>query len=409
MRSIFLLVVCLLAVVPAMVDSHRMRMPLRKVNETCEETIARLEHQKRSMKRRYFLRYLDPLAELHFRGLRKAVGHGVPLTDYMNAQYFAEINIGTPPQKFTVVLDTGSSNLWVPSTHCSSIACFLHRRFDSTKSSTFQENGTSFAIKYGTGSLEGIISNDVVSIGDLTIQKQDFGESTSEPGITFAVGKFDGIMGLGYSNIAVNGVVPPFYNMVQQKLVDFPMFSFWFGDVNKGTEGGEVIFGGFNATRFKGDLTFAPVVRQGYWEVALDTLIFGGEDLALKGHTAAIDTGTSLIAAPREQADMINAKIGAKKNVLGQYTVDCSLIPQMPALSFVFAGKEFKLLPDDYIIKIASSPIGGGRQQCISGFMGIDMPPNLGNLWIVGDVFLRKYYTVYDLGRNRVGFAESII
>lgn len=152
-------------------------------------------------------KYLNQYSEPHH-------GHGVPLTDFMNAQYFGEIAIGTPPQKFTVVMDTGSSNLWVPSTRCNSIACWLHRRFDASASSTFKENGTEFAIQYGTGSLKGVISNDVVHIGDLDVKKQDFGESVEEPGITFAVGRFDGIMGLGYDNIAVQHVVPPFYNMI---------------------------------------------------------------------------------------------------------------------------------------------------------------------------------------------------
>ena len=94
-------------------------------------------------------------------------------------------------------MDTGSSNLWVPSTHCSSIACWVHRKFDSQKSHTFKENGTEFAIQYGTGSLTGIISNDVLKVGDLEINGQDFGESVEEPGLTFVVGRFDGILGLG--------------------------------------------------------------------------------------------------------------------------------------------------------------------------------------------------------------------
>ena len=112
-------------------------------------------------------------------------------------------------------MDTGSSNLWVPSTHCSSIACWLHHRFDSTASNTFKANGTEFAIQYGTGSLEGIISNDIVTVGDVIIKGQDFGESVQEPGVTFAVGRFDGILGLGYDNIAVKHATPPFYNMIE--------------------------------------------------------------------------------------------------------------------------------------------------------------------------------------------------
>ncbi|KAI9145435.1 aspartic peptidase domain-containing protein [Paraphysoderma sedebokerense] len=387
-------------------DSDLTRIKIKKVQETSEQAINRLASTKNSLYQKYFMNRVGTLSTTHFRGLGD-VPHGVPLTDYMNAQYFAEISIGTPAQTFSVVMDTGSSNLWVPSTHCSSIACWLHRRFDSSKSSTFRENGTEFQIRYGSGSLEGIISSDVVTVGDLAIQSQDFGESTKEPGIAFAVGKFDGIMGLGYDTISVQGVVPPFYNMINQKLIKDPVFSFWLGDVNKGTEGGELVFGGSDPARYTGSLHYAPIVRKGYWEVKVDTLRFGDTDLKLTNHTAAIDTGTSLIAAPKEEAEMINTKIGAKKNFMGQYTVDCNLVASMPSITFVFNGKDFVLAPQDYILKVSAGPIGGGGDSCISGFMGIDMPPALGKLWIVGDVFLRRYYTVYDLGKNRVGFADS--
>lgn len=74
--------------------------------------------------------------------------------------------------------------MWVPSVRCKSIACWLHRRYDAEKSSTYRENGTEFAIRYGTGSLEGIISNDQLEVGDLIVDNQDFGESVKEPGIT---------------------------------------------------------------------------------------------------------------------------------------------------------------------------------------------------------------------------------
>jgi saccharopepsin len=336
--------------------------------------------------------------------------HGVPLTDYMNAQYFAEISIGTPPQSFAVVMDTGSSNLWVPSTHCSSIACLLHRRYNAGKSSTFRENGTQFAIHYGSGSLEGIISQDTVQVGDLAITNQGFGESTKEPGIAFAVGKFDGILGLGYDNIAVEHVVPPFYNMINQKLIKEQLFTFWLGDVNKGTEGGELVFGEIDPEHYKGEIHYAPLVRKGYWEVKMEKLTLGDQEFHDLGNaTAAIDTGTSLIAAPVKSAEAINTLIGAQKNFLGQYTVDCATLPSLPTITFQFGGKKYPLTAEDYILKVSGSPIGGGggQEQCISGFMGIEMPPQLGQLWIVGDVFLRRYFTVYDLGNNRVGFANS--
>jgi saccharopepsin len=287
--------------------------------------------------------------------------------------------------------------------HCSSIACFLHKRYDSSQSSTFKENGTEFAIQYGTGSLEGIISKDTVSIGDIVIKGQDFGESVKEPGITFALGRFDGILGLGYDTISVQHVTPPFYNMINQKLVDESYFSVWLnngGDAN----GGEIVFGGMDPAHYTGEVSWAPVIRKGYWEVELQGVKMDGKPLSIKSRKAAIDTGSSLFAMPTGEADAINSKFAGKKNFAGQYTVDCATISSLPELSLQFGGKEYVLTGDDYILRAGSSPIGGG-EQCISGFMGLDLPESVGPIWIVGDVFLRKYYSVYDLGKNRVGFA----
>ena len=94
-------------------------------------------------------------------------GTKVALKDFMNAQYFGEIGLGNPPQPFTVVFDTGSANLWVPSAHCKGfiIACLLHRRYTSAKSSTYTRAGAPFSIKYGSGSMSGFTSIDSLSIG----------------------------------------------------------------------------------------------------------------------------------------------------------------------------------------------------------------------------------------------------
>ncbi|KAF9980210.1 Vacuolar protease A [Mortierella antarctica] len=321
--------------------------------------------------------------------------YGVPLSNYMNAQYYGEVNIGTPPQTFSVVFDTGSSNFWVPSTHCNSIACFLHRRYDSEKSSTFRPNGTEFAIQYGSGSLEGIISNDLLNVGGAVIKKQDFGESVKEPGLAFAFGKFDGIFGLGYDTISVLGVVPPFYNLVHQKLVDEPIFGFHLAQAG-GSTGGQMTLGGVDPNLFTGEMQWHNVRRKGYWEIDLTKVRLGDDEIDLAAG-AVIDTGSSLIVLQTTTADMINNQIGAKKNYAGQYTVECSAVPNLPEFTFFFGKNNYTLQGSDYILEAGGS--------CISGFMGMDFPESLGDLWIVGDVFLRKYYSVYDLGKNRVGFA----
>ncbi|KAK7516122.1 putative vacuolar protease A [Phyllosticta citricarpa] len=325
--------------------------------------------------------------------------HPVPVTNFLNAQYFSEISIGTPPQDFKVILDTGSSNLWVPSSECGSIACYLHTKYDSSSSSTYHKNGSSFEIRYGSGSLSGFVSQDTFSIGDVKVKNQDFAEATSEPGLAFAFGRFDGILGLGYDTISVNKIVPPFYNMVNQKLVDEPVFAFYLSDTND--EGSESVatFGGVDKSLYTGEITKIPLRRKAYWEVELDSITFGDATADLDNTGAILDTGTSLIALPSTLAELLNKEIGAKKSFNGQYTVDCDKRDGLPDLTFALSGHNFTISAFDYILEVQGS--------CISAFMGMDFPEPTGPLAILGDAFLRRWYSIYDLGNNAVGLAKA--
>ncbi|KAL8953614.1 MAG: hypothetical protein Q9222_000540 [Ikaeria aurantiellina] len=327
------------------------------------------------------------------------VAHPVPVTNFLNAQYFSEIAIGTPAQSFKVVLDTGSSNLWVPSQECGSIACYLHTTYDSSSSSTFKKNGSEFEIRYGSGSLSGYVSQDTVQIGDIKIKKQDFAEATSEPGLAFAFGRFDGIMGLGYDTISVNQIVPPFYNMIDQGLIDAPVFAFYLGDTNTDGDESEVTFGGLNENHYTGKLTKIPLRRKAYWEVDLDSITYGDATADLEDTGVILDTGTSLIALPSTLAELLNKEIGAKKGFNGQYSIDCSKRDDLKDVTFTLTGHNFTITPYDYILEVQGS--------CISSFFGLDIPAPAGPLAILGDAFLRKWYSVYDLGTNSVGLAPS--
>nr|AAC34854.1 senescence-associated protein 4 [Hemerocallis hybrid cultivar] len=266
-------------------------------------------------------------------GLRGGLNDGADSTDiislknYMNAQYFGEIGVGTPPQKFTVIFDTGSSNLWVPSAKCYfSIACLLHTKYKSGRSSTYHKNGKPAAIHYGTGAIAGYFSEDHVELGDFVVKGQEFIEATKEPGVTFLVAKFDGILGLGFKEISVGGAVPLWYNMVEQGLVKEAVFSFWLNRKSEDGEGGEIVFGGVDPSHHKGEHVYVPVTQKGYWQFDMGDVLVGGQSTGFcEGGCAAIaDSGTSLIAGPTTVITEINHKIGAA----GVVSQECKAVVQ---------------------------------------------------------------------------------
>ncbi|XP_036163157.1 napsin-A [Myotis myotis] len=333
----------------------------------------------------------------------------VPLSNYMNAQYYGKIGLGTPPQNFSVVFDTGSSNLWVPSRRCSffSLPCWFHHRFDPKASSTFKPNGTKFAIQYGSGQLSGILSEDKLTIGGIMNASVVFGEALWEPSLVFVFAHFDGILGLGFPVLAVGGVRPPLDTMVDQGLLDKPVFSFYLNRDPEAAEGGELILGGSDPAHYIPPLTYVPVTVPAYWQVHMERVTVGtGLTLCAQGCPAILDTGTSLITGPTEEIRALHRAIGGFP-LLGKYIIECSVIPALPPVSFGLAGVWFNLTSQDYVIQIAR----GGARVCLLGFQALDVPPPSGPLWILGDVFLRSYVAVFDRGDvkkgARVGLARA--
>ncbi|KAG6416480.1 hypothetical protein SASPL_123910 [Salvia splendens] len=522
-------------------DDGLLRIGLKKLKfDQNNRLAARLESKEAEILRASIRKY-------NFRGKYSESGDTdiVALKNYMDAQYFGEIGIGTPPQKFTVIFDTGSSNLWVPSSKCYfSIPCFFHSKYKSSQSSTYRKNGKSAAIQYGTGAISGFFSEDNIKVGHLVVKNQEFIEATREPGVTFLVAKFDGILGLGFKEISVGNATPVWYNMVKQGLVKEPVFSFWLNRNLKDEEGGELIFGGVDPNHYIGRHTYVPVSQKGYWQFDMGDVLIDGEESGTNcvcdsiggycngGCSAIADSGTSLFAGPTTLVAMINHAIGAAGVVsqeckavveqygqalmallmaetqpkkvcsqvglctfdgthgvsgsgevllsvlsylclilvleislfsagiasvvderdgkssgsndamcsvcemavvwmqnqlrqnqtqdrilnyvnelcerlpspMGQSAVDCASISSMPTVSFTIGGKVFDLSPDEYILKVGE----GAAAQCISGFTGIDIPPPRGPLWILGDMFMGRYHTVFDFGEERVGFAEAV-
>jgi cathepsin D len=151
-------------------------------------------------------------------------------------------------------------------------------------------------------------------------------------------------------------------------------------------------------------MTYVPVTKKAYWQFIVDSVSVNAEKLS-RNFEAIADTGTSLIAGPTEVVEQLHQRIGATKNPMnGEYMVDCNTLDSMPNVDFTIGGKQFSLTPSQYIMKV--KPVSTlDVTLCVSGFSGMDMPS--GPMWILGDVFLGQYYTVFDQGQDRLGFAKA--
>ncbi|XP_036308597.1 chymosin-like [Pipistrellus kuhlii] len=317
-----------------------------------------------------------------------------PLFNYMDCQYFGKISIGTPPQEFTVIFDTGSSDLWVPSVYCKSKACQKHHRFDPAKSSTFRDLGKPLTIQYGTGSMEGVLGTDTVVVSDIVDTQQTVGLSTVEPGDTFVYSEFDGILGLGYPSLASEYSVPVFDNMMSKHLVAQDLFSVY---MSRNGPGSMLTLGAIDPSYYTGSLHWVPVTVQEYWQFTVDSVTVDGVVVACKGGCQAIlDTGTSMLVGPTSDILSIQKAVGATQDQYGMFEINCGSLSSMPNVVFQINGKKYPLPPSAYISQDSGF--------CSSGFEGDDSSEQ----WILGDVFIREYYSVFDRANNRVGLAKAI-
>ena len=324
-------------------------------------------------------------------------GESESIKDYANAQYYGSVSIGNPPQSFEVIFDTGSSNLWVPKvgcTHCGNAIFGKKNKYDHATSSSYKEDNGDFNIMYGSGSVSGFFSIDsIVLADDIQVEAQRFAEVQDAGGLGFAYafGKFDGILGLGFTSISIDGTPTVMENAINQNLLDQPIFSFYLGD----NQPGELTFGAYDPTKFTGDLTFVKLQKATYWQIALDQAT-SGEYASPKNMTAIVDSGTSLIAGPKAEVQKLAAAVGAKPNIMGEYTLDCKTLDSIPDITFTIDGKDYSIPGKDTVIQ--------AQGTCLFAFMGVDFPPP-GPQWILGDVFMRQYYTVFNYVDQTIGFA----
>ncbi|TFY72126.1 hypothetical protein EVG20_g882 [Dentipellis fragilis] len=324
-----------------------------------------------------------------------------PLRDFVSGTldllYYGPISMGTPAQTLTVDIDTGSADLWVP-VNCRN--CNGHQ-FDPARSSTYRNNNQGFAVTYGSGQVSGTLATEVVSIGGLTVESQAFG-AVNQESRDFDGQPNDGLIGMAFGTIAQSRHPTFFENLIQARRLATPLFSVHLAR-NQAT-GSEICFGCYDSSKTAGGITWVPVKSKTYWSVGMDAVVVN-KHAASTNIYAAIDTGTTLIYLPAQLAASVYALIpGAKKaNQYGNgfYTYPCM---SQPVISLSFNGKRFAINPYDFNLGRTSSQ----SMDCVGGILALDNG-FASNLAIIGDEFLKSWYSTYDYANGvRVGFSPSV-
>uniref|UniRef100_A0A4W2HD76 Pregnancy-associated glycoprotein 1-like n=1 Tax=Bos indicus x Bos taurus TaxID=30522 RepID=A0A4W2HD76_BOBOX len=363
------------------------KIPLRRV-KTMRKTLSGKNMLNNFLKE-------DPyrLSQISFRGSNLTIH---PLRNIRDIFYVGNITIGTPPQEFQVIFDTGSSDLWVPSIDCNSTSCATHVRFRHLQSSTFRPTNKTFRIIYGSGRMNGVIAYDTVRIGDLVSTDQPFGLSVEEYG--FAHKRFDGILGLNYWNLSWSKAMPIFDKLKNEGAISEPVFAFYLSKDKR--EGSVVMFGGVDHRYYKGELKWVPLIQAVDWSVHVDRITMNREVIACsEGCAALVDTGSSNIQGPGRLIDNIQRIIGATPRG-SKYYVSCSAVNILPSIIFTINGVNYPVPPRAYILK-------DSRGHCYTTFKEKRVRRSTES-WVLGEVFLRLYFSVFDRGNDRIGLARAV-
>lgn len=335
-----------------------------------------------------------------------AAGH-VPLVNYMEFQFFGPISIGSPPQEIVVCFDTGSSDLWVPGGTCAD--CAGAERFDSAASHSFRsESDGRFAVQYGSGKVSGRFGHDTVQLAQFTVPDATVGVVSVEEE-SMAKMQADGLLGLAFDGLATFSDPPLFFALLKQYPDIAPVFAFYLSP-EANSNGSELHLGGYDDAflhALDAEWQLTPVLPQfglwTFWRVQLHSFTVGPTSPSLCAHgcVAFVDSGTSLLGIPSELYLDFLYDVASFAQDRGcycgfvEYGFQCFLCSpaDFPPMRLGVGGTHFYVLEGpDYTLCVGLT--------CI-----VLVQPSGQDMWVLGDVFLKKFYSLYDVERKQIGLA----
>ncbi|KAH7716271.1 aspartic protease 2B [Aphelenchoides avenae] len=379
------------------------------------------------------------------RSARAASSKSQPLIDYDDGEYIANVIIGTPPQRFLVLLSFDTGAFWVPDKTCPSSKCPPHckdvvyckslcdprccsaksvarltpaelvkmedcgwrNRFDSAKSSSYKKNGTHFTAVVAPGAdADGFIGIDTVTLGDtngLTVHSQTFGQATSA--LFDATDAYDGVLGVGQALLGLPGITPLLYNAKQQGVIQRNVVTLALireGIRSPDLPGGTITYGDVDIKNCGQTVTYIQAMDNDPSVLSLDGVSFGGfEAPRPAGDVWRADFGfeNTVLSGPMNVTDGLAKVAGAQKDGYGNYNIACNAT--VPSLFLTLSGQRFEI-PGAELIRASDAR---DPSNCIFNVFGEDMIPGI---FVVGAALARNYCLVFDYDDALLGFSRNL-
>eukprot|EP00929_Paragymnodinium_shiwhaense_P058447 TRINITY_DN29266_c0_g1_i1.p1 TRINITY_DN29266_c0_g1~~TRINITY_DN29266_c0_g1_i1.p1 ORF type:complete len:776 (-),score=119.25 TRINITY_DN29266_c0_g1_i1:144-2471(-) len=339
----------------------------------------------------------------------------------MKSEYTGLIGVGTTREgkaqfQARVVFDTGSTNLWVASVLCQQSPCdngkgdlFYNPSKSVTEESYTGGRSGDIDIMFGTGELKGPLHVDTYRVGPMVVKQQPFAMIREMTGDVFSSFQFEGILGLAFKSLSFGGITPFFERVIEQKLLKNNEFAFYLNADSD--QPSALLWGGVDRDLYEGPITMFPVVQLHYWAVELVEFKIGSKSLGGTRHKNSnlrkliIDSGTTYFTAPSDLYSQVVSRMPEAA---------CADVEDYKPLTYVLRGKNgdtFELIVTQETYMIGSS---GDEGSCRPAFMALDVSEKYGPALILGEVFMRHFFTVFSRGdgnpnQARVGFAAAKI
>lgn len=321
----------------------------------------------------------------------------ISLDNYSNSQYYASVSIGTPPQALYFQFSTAEGRSWMPSSSCVSPFCLFHNNFDLKNSSTahsYPDDKVEIAVE--SQRVNGTVMSDTVLIANnLVVNDFYLVLASAVSGYPLTNVQFDGVIGLGPSN-SVGGQPTLLGLLVQQELIEASEFSVYYTTDN--SQGSRVILGGSDPSLYIGNLTtHNNIGGSDYWQLNVTAVSVAGVPVLNTRSVAVIDSSQQGLVMPK-----------CTQTVLQTYTwvaSDCSNLSTLQALTITIDEVDFTISPSDYVLK-ATSSLDNSIKSCSSTISYDDYVGESYGI-VLGDSFLKAYYSYYSIDRQQIMLAKA--